>query len=431
MEGHIRPARNPNMVDDYFVAPSCLRRYHHGPLAPYIDGLTMFLHDRGYKRSSVRLVLCLVSRFNSYAAGAGVREANEIDEALVSRFLRRLLAEGRFRDAPRAMKHMLEYLRRSGVVGTVSINNGAGAELGAELLKRYDQHLDAVRGLPVSTRQDYCRGARRLLRWLQKRREARSLGGLRGSDIVAFITDLAAAYPSGSWRNRLTSQTRLFLRFLRWEGTLDVDLDRVVPKVPHWRLASIPRHLRWDHVRALIRSIDVSTPCGLRDKVVLLLIAVLGMRGQEVRTLRLSDIAWRSAEIHLPQTKSCRARVLPLPHVVGTALAKYILHGRPRVNAPQVILRHDAPLGPLSSPSAVGRIVTRSLRRAKITPPARPGTQLLRHSLATRLVNRGVPIKQIADLLGHRSIDTTAIYSKVDLNRLAAVALPFPRRAAR
>ena len=409
MEGHIRPARNPNMVDDYFVAPSCLRRYHHGPLAPYIDGLTMFLHDRGYKRSSVRLVLCLVSRFNSYAAGAGVREANEIDEALVSRFLRRLLAEGRFRDAPRAMKHMLEYLRRSGVVGTVSINNGAGAELGAELLKRYDQHLDAVRGLPVSTRQDYCRGARRLLRWLQKRRGARSLGGLRGSDIVAFITDLAAAYPSGSWRNRLTSQTRLFLRFLRWEGTLDVDLDRVVPKVPHWRLASIPRHLRWDHVRALIRSIDVSTPCGLRDKVVLLLIAVLGMRGQEVRTLRLSDIAWRSAEIHLPQTTSCRARV----------------------NAPQVILRHDAPLGPLSSPSAVGRIVTRSLRRAKITPPARPGTQLLRHSLATRLVNRGVPIKQIADLLGHRSIDTTAIYSKVDLNRLAAVALPFPRRAAR
>jgi len=114
VEGHIRPARNPNMVDDYFVAPSCLRRYHHGPLAPYIDGLTMFLHDRGYKRSSVRLVLCLVSRFNSYAAGAGVREANEIDEALVSRFLRRLLAEGRFRDAPRAMKHMLEYLRRSG-----------------------------------------------------------------------------------------------------------------------------------------------------------------------------------------------------------------------------------------------------------------------------------------------------------------------------
>jgi integrase len=150
------------------------------------------------------------------------------------------------------------------------------------------------------------------------------------------------------------------------------------------------------------------------------------MRGQEVRGLKLSDISWRSAEIHLPQTKNNRARVLPLPHEVGAALADYILHGRPRLHGPQVILRHDAPIGPLSSPSAVGRIVTRHLRRAAIAAPARPGVHVLRHSLATRLVNRGVPIKQIADLLGHRSIDTTAIYSKVDLTRLAAVALPFP-----
>jgi site-specific recombinase XerD len=98
----------------------------------------------------------------------------------------------------------------------------------------------------------------------------------------------------------------------------------------------------------------------------------------------------------------------------------------PECAAPEVILRHDAPIGPLSSPSAVSRIVTRNLRRAAIVAPARPGTHMLRHSLATRLVNRGVPIKQIADLLGHCSIDTTAIYSKVDVTRLTAVALPWP-----
>ncbi len=196
--------------------------------------------------------------------------------------------------------------------------------------------------------------------------------------------------------------------------------------MPHWRLATVPRYLPWKYVRELIDDLDTSSPWGLRDKAVLLLIAVLGMRGQEVRTLKLKDIAWRRAEIHLPRSKSCRARVLPLPPEVGAALSNYILHGRPRVNTPEVVLRHDAPIGPLSSPSAVGRIVTRNLRRAGIVSPARPGTQLLRHSLATRLVNRGVPIKQIADLLGHSSIDTTAIYSKVDLKRLAAVALPFP-----
>jgi site-specific recombinase XerD len=120
---------------------------------------------------------------------------------------------------------------------------------------------------------------------------------------------------------------------------------------------------------------------------------------------------------------------LPLPHEVGSALKDYILHGRPRSRSPEVVLRHDAPIGPLSHPAAVSRIVTRNLRRAAIVAPPRPGTHMLRHSLATRLVNRGVPIKQIADLLGHTSIDTTAIYSKVDLTRLAAVALPLPADA--
>jgi len=417
------------MLQHYFVAPSCLRRYRRGPMALHIDGLASSLHERGYARKTARLILCLTSKFSRYAEAKGVGQASEIDHGLVGRFLRQLPAEGRFQDAPRAMHHMLEHLRRSGVVATVTRDAGEREAPSAALLARYDQHLCAVRGLPLPTRRDYCQGARRLLLWLRQHRRARSLRGLRGADVVEFVTDLSVAYPSGSWRNRLTSQTRLFLRFLRWEGTLDTDLARMVPKLPHWRLASVPRHLPWECVRALIDSIDTRSPWGLRDKAVLLLIAVLGMRGKEVRMLELKDIGWRAAEIHLPQTKSCRARVLPLPHEVGAALSNYILHGRPRVNAPQVILRHDAPIGPLSGPSAVGRIVARHLRRAGIRPPARPGTQLLRHSLATRLVNRGVPIKQIADLLGHCSIDTTAIYSKVDLNRLAAVALAFPGEA--
>lgn len=416
------------MLEHYFAAPWSLRRYRRGPMALHIDGLASSLRERGYARKSARLVLCLTSKFSRYAEAEGVSSASDVDEGVVERFLRQLPA-GRFRDAPRAMDHMLEHLRTGRVVATVARKTAARQEPFAALLARYDQHLCAIRGLPAPTRRDYCRGARRLLLWLRQRHRARSLGGLRGSDVVEFITDLAVAHPSGSWRNRLTSQTRLFLRFLRWEGTVDTDLGRVVPKLPHWRLASIPRHLPWERVRALIDSIDTSSPWGLRDRVVVLLLAVLGMRGQEVRALQLKHIAWRAAEIYLPQTKSCRARVLPLPHEVGAALARYILHGRPRVNAPQVILRHDAPIGPLSSPGAVGRIVARHLRRAGIMSPLRPGTQVLRHSLATRLVNRGVPIKQIADLLGHCSIDTTAIYSKVDLNRLAAVALPFPGEA--
>lgn len=413
------------MLEDYFTAPWCLHRLRRGPMASHIDGLAASLRERGYKRKRIRWVVSLAGKFSRYAEAAGVDEASDLDEELVARFLRSLPSR-RFRDAPRAMRHTLELLRCAGVVGAAARETGAQHEPFAPMLARYDRYLTGVRSLPVVTRRDYCRGARRLLLWLQQNRRARGPRGLRGSDVLAFISDQAVAYPSVAWRNRLTSQTRLFLRFLQWEGTLDADLARTVPKLPCWRLASIPRHLQWERVRALLDSIDTHTPWGLRDRAVLLLIAVLGIRGEEVRRLRLTDIAWRSSEIHLPQTKTYRARVLPLPHEVGAALSEYILHGRPRVRAPELVLRHNAPIGPLSSLSAISRIVTRNLRRAAIVGPARPGVHMLRHSLATRLVNKGVPIKQIADLLGHGSIDTTAIYSKVDITRLAAVALPLP-----
>lgn len=416
------------MLEDYFTAPWCLRRLRRGPMAAHIDRLAASLRERGYKRKVIRWIVCLTGKFSRYAAAAGVDSASGVDEELVARFLRELPTR-RFRDAPRAMQHMLELLRRSAGVDPVAREADTQHGRFAPMLARYDHYLTVVRSLPVATRRDYCRGARRLLLWLQQRRRARGPSALRGADVIAFISDQAVAYPSVAWRNRLTSQTRLFLRFLQWEGTIDADLARSVPKLPRWRLATLPRHLPWERVRGLLDSIDTSTPWGLRDRAVLLLVAVLGIRGEEVRRLRLTDIAWRSSEIRLPQTKTNRARVLPLPHEVGAALSEYILHGRPRARAPELVLRHDAPIGPLSSPSAVSRIVTRNLRRAAIVAPARPGVHMLRHSLATRLVNRGVPIKQIADLFGHCSIDTTAIYTKVDVTRLTAVALPFPADA--
>jgi len=172
----------------------------------------------------------------------------------------------------------------------------------------------------------------------------------------------------------------------------------------------------------LIESVDVSTPIGLRDKAVLVLIATLGLRSQEVCKLCLDDIRWRDSQIRLTRTKGGREHVLPLPQEVGEAISEYLIHGRPKTKLPNVFLKHKAPQGPISS---AGKIVRKHLLRARITAPSY-GAHLLRHSLATEMVNQGVAIKQIADVLGHQSINTTAIYTKVDTNTLAEVALPFP-----
>ena len=221
-----------------------------------------------------------------------------------------------------------------------------------------------------------------------------------------------------------------FLRFLGEEGHSPVGLDRAVPSIARWRLDKVPRHLPWEKVRQLIDSVDTSHAFGLRDKAVLVLLAMLGLRNSEVRHLRLADVRWRSGEIHLPKTKSSKARVLPMSHEVGAALADYVLHGRPVVDVPEVFVTHRAPYRPFSSASGVGALIAQQLRRTGISAPCR-GAHMLRHSIATRLVNEGVPIKTIADVLGHKSIDTTAIYTKVDVKRLSLAALPFPTGGVR
>jgi integrase/recombinase XerD len=412
------------MLDGYFKAPWGLRhRRSSGPLGPHLEGLAAFLHDRGYARRTVREVVWIVSRWGRYLEKAGIRHARHIEEDLAHRFLRRLAAVGPFRYGPRAVRLMLEHLRRQKIVPAVE--RRIPRDIFGPLLKRYERYLAAIRGLVPSTRRDYCHGARRLLGWVRTRR--RRIRDIRGQDILGFIARVAVQHSSRSWRNRITTHTRAFLRFLRWTGILDRDFARVVPKLPCWQLASVPRHLPWQNVRRLIDSIDTRTPTGKRDKAVVLLIAALGMRGEEVRALELAHLEWRAGEIRLPRTKARRAKVLPVPGEVGAAVADYLLHGRPQSHAPHVFLRHAAPRDPLTSPASVSRIVTRCLRRAQIATPERPGVHLLRHSLATRMVNTGVPIKQIADVLGHRSINTTAIYTKVDMARLVDVALPFPR----
>ena len=150
------------------------------------------------------------------------------------------------------------------------------------------------------------------------------------------------------------------------------------------------------------------------------------MRNKELRSLKLHDIRWRSAEVIICQTKSKRDRVVPLLQEAGDALASYVLLARPESDSQHVFLNHRPPVRPIEGSSIIARIVRVALGRVGIALPPVVGAHLIRHSLATQLVGQRRPINEVADLLGHRSIDTTAIYVKVALPLLADVALPFP-----
>jgi site-specific recombinase XerD len=242
--------------------------------------------------------------------------------------------------------------------------------------------------------------------------------------VIAFISARAARYRPRTVKETATS-LRWFFRFLRLEGLSDSRLDEVVPTVAGWRLSTIPRGLEERDLDRLLASLDDSTAYALRDRAMIVVLACLGLRAGELAGLRLEDIDWRAGTVLIRARKTGRAAVLPLPYPAGQAIVAYLRRGRPKTTDRHVFVVHRGRVGAAISGAFVAGVVRRALLRAGIVAPAY-GAHSLRHALATRMVCRGARLDEIADVLGHRSLDATATYAKVDLPALRDVALPWP-----
>jgi integrase len=170
---------------------------------------------------------------------------------------------------------------------------------------------------------------------------------------------------------------------------------------------------------------DRSTPAGRRDYAMALCQTDLGFRVGEVAALKLDDIDWRGGTIRILAGKTRRGRVLPLTDGVGQAIADYLRHGRPATLCRHVFVRHTVPPGTPVTRHLISHVFRRAFARVEGCENWK-GTHVLRHTAATRMYSRGANLKEIADILGHRSLSTTAVYAKVEPTRLATVALPWP-----
>lgn len=247
--------------------------------------------------------------------------------------------------------------------------------------------------------------------------------GLSVQRVAEFIRE-EAARRTGHGRKAPASATRSFLRFLAWRGAAPSGLDRAIPSVRRARHASLPPHLSSEQLARLLERAASPGPAQHRDRAILLLLADLGLRAGEVAVIELDDVDWRAGQLRLRAGKCRRERVLPLPQEAGAALAEYLQHGRPPCRERRVFLTLADPARPFQAP-AVAAVVRRSLKRAGIPLGRLTGAHMLRHTAASRMVNGGASFKDVADVLGHRSLQTTGIYAKLDLHTLAAVALPW------
>lgn len=389
-----------------------------GPLAELVHPFRMEMIRLGYTARTAQdnaYVLACLSRW----LGCTGLVPQQLGAAELEEFVRHRRAVGYRRWLTvRSLGEMLAYLRQIDVIPREQPPKANDPV--AELVERYAGWLRRERRLSERTISGRVTVADRFLCTLvvADRLRVESLGPQR---VVDFVLDASGRYAVGSMKV-LTVSLRCLLRYLFAVGVVEQDLATAVPSVAGWRLSTLPRTPAEDVFAALLAACDRSTPVGLRDFAVLLLMARLGLRSAEIAALRLEDLDWRGGEVVI-HGKSGRIDRLPLPADVGAALVDYLRRGRRRSTLRQVFLRAIGPDKAMSGQSVV--MVSRcASRRAGIPTVA---AHQLRHRAACRVVADGGNLTEVAQLLRHEAEATAAIYAKVDLTALAAAVRPWPR----
>lgn len=322
-----------------------------------------------------------------------------------------------------AARSFLRHLRATGVIPVPLREPSTPLE---GVARDYERYLLNERGLCQGSADSYLLIVRRFLREQFGNDATVEVAQIRAGDLGAFMCRHAGQH-SLDWAKVMAAGLRSFVGFLRWRGDVDTDLAPAVPSVAHWRLSRLPRWITRQEVERVLQGGEHHSAIGQRNYAVLLLLARLGLRAGEVARLTLEDLNWRAGELSV-SGKGGRQEKLPLTEEVGQGLVAYLRHGRPRCRTRRVFVSSRAPWQAVRN-HTISQIAHQAIVRAGIQT-ARPGAHTLRHALATDMLRNGAALAEIAEVLRHQNLETTAIYAKVDLDRLRTVAQAWPGGAS-
>jgi site-specific recombinase XerD len=401
-----------------------LRRMREGPLGAYVGAFAQQMIDEGYARTSVRYALQLLADFGRWLNWRRMRVPQVVAEHLGS-YLRYRSGQGHFRSGDASiLRRLLSLLIEQGAVAPESSKEQTPT---VRMEAEFRHYLERERRLAPATVFHYLEFVRRFLAENIRDGEVR-LDLLQAMDVMGFVQREAARLHHGKRAKLMTTALRSLLRYARYHGFIESDLRISVPTVANWSMASLPRALSSDELQRLLASCERKSAVGRRNWAILLLLARLGLRAGEVVALALDDLDWANGEICI-RSAGTRADRLPIPQDVGEALADYLCHVRPACVSRRIFVRIRAPHRGFASSAAISTLVMRALARAGLDP-AHKGAHLLRHTVATQMLRQGASLAEIGELLRHRNQQTTMIYTKVDLDLLRPLALPWPGGAS-
>ena len=398
-------------------------------LAPFVDAFMLHLFDCRYASSTIDNYLAGLTHFAHWLTQSNI-DVKHIDEKLIQRFLddhlpicccEKPVFTGA-KDLHAALGHLLVLLRANAIIADLSI----GQTPVDQELRRFDDHMNHVRGLAAKTRKQYLSIVRCLL-LAQFSDQAVMITVIKPDKIRQFIANQSTRCTVPTSIGASVSALRSYFRYRATLGDEVHHLIGVTNFPANWQQASLPKALTKSEVERLLGALVHDGPAALRTAAIVHCALDLGLRSSEVAYLGLDDIDWSAATITLCGTKGRREDVMPLPTATGQAIAAYLKYERPPTSNRAVFVRNVAPRDQPVGPDLIRKTIRQAYARASL-PYTR--SHLLRHTMASRLLEGGSSLKEVADVLRHRSLNTTLVYAKLDSKNLAAVALPWPGSAS-
>lgn len=411
------------------ATPSCkTQRSERTPRAQ--DILRVWRGDRCVSAGTAQQYLQWIGRFQKYCRAFGLDEAAELTHDGARRFQAWYASSRQIGTAHLGLAgSSVRSLRRVYEVMGMPVPPWRPIEPrpppASVVLRDYASQLRQQRGNPEATIRKKIEHVSKLLEHLGA--AGKTWRNLSLPDIDAFLIDCARRFARSTTAD-IAGTVRSFARFLLASGRIRKDLADAVISPVQPKFERPRRALPWEDVQRLLRAVNTSTACGLRDHALLLMMSTYGLGAGEIIRMQLQDIDWNAGTLQMLRPKTGVSFVLPLLPPVAKVLAQYLRHGRP----PQTPTRHvfvqmKVPFGALTASSAVRHMLIKHAKVAGIEAPYL-GSHVLRHSNAARQLDVGTKARVLSDLLGHRDSESVSAYVRIATQSLREVSLPVPRR---
>jgi len=414
------------MLENYFSKPKTIDRIRQSWIAESIEKYLLWLEQHGHSRQTIHRRVPLLVQFGEYAKQRGANSIEDLPKFLsdFGTYWEQRSNCCRSSDRQKTLNREVRGCLRQMLSITLSDFDGHSRSRRTytprfDFTEQFFRFLTEERGLSKSSMRVYIWALGVFQAYLD-RIEVTQVTQLSPPILSGFVVDVKDSLGKASLV-RVLSPVRIMLRYLFREGLVERDFSNVL-ELPHiYELSSLPRSISWDEVRRMLEAVDRRTATGRRDYAILLLLVTYGLRAREVAAIKLDDIDWKSERLLIRDRKAGHSTGYPLSKVVGNAILEYLKKDRPESNERELFFRMQAPIRPVSWQSISGR-AGHYLRLAGIDVP-KGGSHTLRHTCVQRLVDAKFSLKLIGDYVGHRSADSTRVYTKVDTESLRELAL--------